>query len=858
MFNLTGKDAPTITHQGRIVTIMPHIIYQFFLFIFLGLLLSVSPFTVANIDLPFNTQPRSVNGQIEYFIDKNNEHNVAYFIQENDSASHESDASINTEEEEKEPHATKNTLVEWKKNSTSPLFIPDASSTLWIKAVITPPKKNKDMPRYFLVLHNPLIETVNLFYYGENNQAISYFSGNKKLTNNQKIPLPFLYFPLSLNQEEASTLYLQIQSKHPFFIPLSLYTENDLMLKSRLFFFAYGAIFGLMLFFIYYAFIYFRKNKSLLFIFSGWSALQFLCFSTTSSLGAYLFWPFNMLEMSVSNSVYLLNIIPASYMIIEHFMMRETHKKITEILFALSAFSAFYALFILILPSFQVIKIINTLLVLISLFFSLFLPFLLHKKNNFKQNFYVFLLFPLSLVGYFPNILHLNNALPAFSYAILDSALFNFQLIFYALFTIILFIFSFKLNRSTDQKTIEDIKETQKNLVLSNRHFAFYNELKDRFLGKVGNELLLPIEKLEFEMNALCLSPTRASEIPWQEECRQHITHLKNTIYEIYHYSQLQTGMLKAQSEPFSLSKILKMITENYTPIFHHKNIAFSIEVSDNVPSYFMGDTQIIFQILNHLLDNASKFTEKGQVKILVRRQDNEKNTPLSTILFSVSDTGKGMEKEKVNHIFETFMDKDFMSLARTQGIGIGLATSLHLAKLMRGGINVISTPNKGSVFTVSLQLEEAPNDINLNLESHKKIEALKSQKIKKSDSALLKKELPIITVYYETELDLKFIKNLITENQVQMLITNDFDELTEKLTQKIPDLLIVDVSKNAIKAIKWLESIQKALSFNELKVIIFTQIKDERFKKKCLDYGVKEIYLKPVDKNLISKILSL
>jgi len=787
----------------------------------------------ASAELPEKHRPAL---QLEYYLDSTHRLNMDRILQ-----------SQHHEDIDAEP-------IIWQKTKQTTLSLAQTQSTLWVKMTLFPQKISPHQ-KHYLVVHQSLIETLNLFYYGKNQKAFSFFAGNKLNNSHQIFAHPHLYFPLEIEIQTPQTLYLQAQSNYAFFLPFSIQNEQTLSQQGNTDFFILGISLGLMLFFMLFALVFLRHSRSIFFISTGWCFVQFLSFLSTNLLENSLIWPLSSLNMYTAHSWYFLNIIPSVFILFERFNIRDSHSTLSKIFSIVCAFVSFYTLMCLFLPHAAIFKPINALLLLF--FFGLiFLPLYFSKKGNRQEAIYITLLILCAFHLNFLNILHLNNFMPLSLYKFFNHLILSLNFTFYWLFIGILFVWIFIHKKNDGKKSMLEREETQKNLVLSNRHLSFYNEMKDRFLEKVGQDLLVPIEKLELEMNALALTPMKSHEQEWQEECWQNISHIKNTIYEIYHYSQLQTGSLKPIPQSFSLEKLVCMLHKNYHPIFHHHKVGFQIEIADNVPKNLVGDAQIILQILNHLLDNAAKFTQKGSVKVLIQKRENEKNVSDPYILFSVIDSGIGMEKEKINHLFDTFIDKDFMSLARTQGIGIGLSTSLHLAKLMRGDIEVKSTPNQGSVFTLLLHLSEAEHHINPIASAEAKISQLNAQK-KSPAQKKITGVLPSIHAYYETELDLKLIKNLIIDQQVQLLITNDFDELTKNIDEKTPDIIIIDVSKNAIQAVKWLQTQNKILDFSSLKIVILTHIKDARFRDKCLEFGVKEVYVKPVDKKEILTLLS-
>lgn len=147
------------------------------------------------------------------------------------------------------------------------------------------------------------------------------------------------------------------------------------------------------------------------------------------------------------------------------------------------------------------------------------------------------------------------------------------------------------------------------------------------------------------------------------------------------------------------------------------------------MPKLLIGDSRRLGQILNNLVSNAVKFTEKGEIKINI--ENLNKTSDNLELQFSVTDTGIGIPPGKINNLFEAFIQADGSSSRKFGGTGLGLAISRHLVKMMNGEIRVQSSPGKGSIFSFTAQfyLQSMKKD-NMSLVKLKnKILELKSEK---------------------------------------------------------------------------------------------------------------------------------
>ncbi|MEQ8163850.1 MAG: response regulator, partial [Smithellaceae bacterium] len=176
---------------------------------------------------------------------------------------------------------------------------------------------------------------------------------------------------------------------------------------------------------------------------------------------------------------------------------------------------------------------------------------------------------------------------------------------------------------------------------------------------------------------------------------------LLGLINGILDFSKIEAGKLQIENIEFDVDTVLNDVATVVAQKVQEKNLEFLFNISPEVPSRLMGDALRLAQVLTNLVNNAVKFTEKGDVELKVELVD--KDADRVKILFAVRDTGIGMKKEQARQLFQAFTQADSSTTRKYGGTGLGLSISKSLIELMGGEISVESEEGKGSTFSFSV-----------------------------------------------------------------------------------------------------------------------------------------------------------
>lgn len=247
------------------------------------------------------------------------------------------------------------------------------------------------------------------------------------------------------------------------------------------------------------------------------------------------------------------------------------------------------------------------------------------------------------------------------------------------------------------------------------------SQYKASFLSKMSHEIRTPMNGITGMLTlAKQTMKEDAREAYYINQAQDISKYLLSLINEVLDMSRMEAGKLKLEEKPFNIYDLKTQLNNMFKENIEKKDVVFNIEYFDFDTKYFMGDELRIMQILINLVSNAAKFTEHGEIKVTFKQMykaENEVN-----VMMRVHDTGKGMSNEFLSHIFRPFVQEGAEISRKYGGSGLGMAITDQLVKLMGGEIVVDSLVDKGSDFTVFLNLPIA-----LEHESVKEVEEIQN-----------------------------------------------------------------------------------------------------------------------------------
>ena len=220
---------------------------------------------------------------------------------------------------------------------------------------------------------------------------------------------------------------------------------------------------------------------------------------------------------------------------------------------------------------------------------------------------------------------------------------------------------------------------------------------KSEFLAMMSHEIRTPMNGIMGMAGILLDEELPAAQRKCAETIRDSADALLRIINDILDFSKLEAGSLDLENLPFDLPLAIQQVIELVEPKADAKSLALRCNVDDGVPRFVVADSGRVRQVLLNLLGNAVKFTSTGSVTVSV--ECLERTDGRAVLSFAVTDTGIGIDADRIQHLFQSFAQADASISRRFGGTGLGLAISRRIIEQMGGLIGVDSTPGAGSTF---------------------------------------------------------------------------------------------------------------------------------------------------------------
>ncbi|WP_323397326.1 ATP-binding protein, partial [Acetobacterium wieringae] len=255
------------------------------------------------------------------------------------------------------------------------------------------------------------------------------------------------------------------------------------------------------------------------------------------------------------------------------------------------------------------------------------------------------------------------------------------------------------------RREIDTRKKIQSDLEIARQEAEAANTIKSSFLARMSHEIRTPLNAITGMAYLVKKTQVTLTQKMYLDRITQSANTMLSIINDILDFSKIEAGKIELERVSFNLDQVIQDVINIVSYKIEEQRIGFKLTKDPKIPNCYFGDAKRIEQILLNLINNATKFTNTGEVSLDIRLVARESN--YYHLAFTVRDTGIGMTDEQIKNLFEPFAQGDASINRRFGGTGLGLSIVKSLVDMMKGEIEVYSTAGEGSTFIIELSLEK-------------------------------------------------------------------------------------------------------------------------------------------------------
>ena len=368
------------------------------------------------------------------------------------------------------------------------------------------------------------------------------------------------------------------------------------------------------------------------------------------------------------------------------------------------------------------------------------------------------------------------------------------------------------------------------------------NRAKSDFLAKMSHELRTPMnaiigysEMLEEEAEDL----GQEEFIPDLKKIHSAGKHLLALINDILDLSKIEAGKMELFLEEFDIRGMLDDVLSTVRPLIESKQNRLEVECPEDIGT-MVADLTKIRQTLFNLLSNASKFTEAGEIRVSVRREDRQGSPWL---VFGIRDSGIGMDADQMSRIFDSFSQADNSTTRNYGGTGLGLTITRRFCEMMGGAVDVESQPGRGSDFSVSIPAVVS--------DPESALEEVATDEIASDPDA---GDGPLVLVVDDDDAAREVMRRTLRAGGLRVVEAQSGEEALRRVHEVNPSIITLDVMMPGTDGWSVLGRLKQDPRSRDIPVVMATIAEEEDF---AYSLGASDFLNKPIDRGQLLSTVS-
>jgi signal transduction histidine kinase/ActR/RegA family two-component response regulator len=361
---------------------------------------------------------------------------------------------------------------------------------------------------------------------------------------------------------------------------------------------------------------------------------------------------------------------------------------------------------------------------------------------------------------------------------------------------------------------------------------------KGQFLANMNHEIRTPLNGIVSMVDLLMQSSMAPEHLEYVGIIQQSTKALVSIVNDVMDYCKIESGRIKIETANTELAALVASTAQSYSEIAKAKGVGFSCMIDPKLPKWIRCDPIRLRQILENLLDNAVKFTPKGNIHLHVELDERHSNSV--TTRFQVGDSGIGISENRLATIFDSFSQGAGPSIQKSEGIGLGLTIAKHLIGLMGSEIQVESTPGQGTRFwfCIDFEVTNAAEQV--------------VQGARGTTSAPIPSESNAhILLVEDNAVNQTVAGKILTKAGYIFDTVENGRQALELLTQQRYDLILMDIKMPEMDGLETTRRIRHPESRvldRYIPIIAVTANAMRIDRQQCLDCGMNDYLAKPID----------